>query len=226
MSAPRYPNRSFEELAPAEQARIRECGDQMVRLAQKHAGGLIISAPPSHEGEINTATYCLLERDGKPYLVTAEHVLSTTEKLWSTGNLSVVWQAGDLIFDPRGRIAARDAINDVVLVELGRVEAATTRLPSCSLPEGWPHRPTPQPGDFVLVSGYPAVTRQRPSSRKIEFWALSVMLEVTTSGEYHVVCQWNRENMIRFGGEGPGIPPVGVELGGMSGGPVSWLSSS
>lgn len=45
------------------------------------------------------------------------------------------------------------------------------------------------------------------------------MLPVTTSGDSHLWCQWERENMIHFSGAG-GIPPQGVQLGGMSGGPV------
>jgi hypothetical protein len=54
----------------------------MVQLAWQHAGGLIIGPPPSKGGDINTASYCLFEKDGTTYLVTAEHVLAKTENLW------------------------------------------------------------------------------------------------------------------------------------------------
>jgi hypothetical protein len=158
-----------------------------------------------------------LEKDGTTYLVTAEHVLAKTEELLAE-NPSVVWQAADLIFDPRDRIAVRDATNDVALLELREGEAAQAGRLGCST-AGWPP-PTPHPGDFILVSGYPAVIREQPTHRQVRFWALSALLEVTTTGEFHLVPQWERENMTRFGGEGPGVPPPGIELGGMSGGPV------
>ena len=219
MTMPPPPDVHFDELPPEEQERIRTCGDQMVRLAQQHAGGLIIGPPPGRGGgEINTASYCVLEKDGTPYLVTAEHVLAKSEMRMAE-NPAVVWQAGELIFDPRGRIAARDATKDVVLIKLGKVEAAMTSVSACSALAGWPP-PPPKRGDYVLVSGYPAIIIQHHPPRTVEFRAISAMFEVTASGDFHSVCQWDRENMVRFGGPGPGVPAHGIDLGGMSGGPV------
>jgi hypothetical protein len=123
-----------------------------------------------------------------------------------------------LIFDPLDRVAARDATNDVVLIELRKGEGAEAGRLICTT-GGWPP-PRPEPGDVVLVSGYPALIREQPSRSLVKFWALSALLEVTTTGEFHQVSQWERENMTRFGGPGPGVPPPGIELGGMSGGPV------
>jgi hypothetical protein len=218
---PPPPGTPFDELPSGDQERIRSLGNHLVQLAWQYAGGLIIGPPPSEDGEIHTASYCLLEKDGKTYLVTAEHVLTKTEKLQIEAPL-VVWQANNLIFNPCERIASRDPQNDVALFQLRTGEAAEAGRLICTT-GGWPP-PRPAPGDFVLVSGYPAVIREHTIGRLIKFWALSALLEITTSGEFHLVSQWERENMTHFGGAGaPGIPPPGIELGGMSGGPVLFV---
>jgi len=216
MTAPPPPDISFSDLPPEEQARIRTCGVQMIELARQHARGLILG--PSKGGPIETASYCVMEKDGRYYLITAAHVYQRTEE-WMAQDASVRWQAGELVFDPLERVChSGPRENDVILIELGKLEATMARVPVCSTIAGWPP-PAPRQHDYILAAGYPAVIRERPSPGEVNFRALAAMLPVTTSGDAHLCSQWDRENMIHFSGAG-GIPPSGIQLGGMSGGPV------
>jgi hypothetical protein len=44
--------------------------------------------------------------------------------------------------------------------------------------------------------------REREGDRGIIFPALSGVFEVTTSGEYHLVTQWERDRIVSLGGPG------------------------
>jgi hypothetical protein len=100
MTTPPLPDVQFDDLPPQERERIRTAGAQMIELARQHAGGLIFAR--SKGGQFHTASYCLMEKDGTPYLVTAEHVLLKQEEdAAEDPAVSWEWQAGDLVFDPR-----------------------------------------------------------------------------------------------------------------------------
>jgi hypothetical protein len=200
---------------------MKETGAEMVKFAQKHATAIMIAPPPSQYGKLNTASGAILQVEGSYFLVTAAHVLAEYEARFQRDQ-RVKWQVGAVVFDPSERLAFRDDPSDVALFRLMMTEAPMTQVHISSAVAGWPP-PHPSPGDFVIVSGYPAVDRQREGEKQILFNALSALFQVTTTGPGYFVCQWEREYMASF--EGPGIPPQGMSLGGISGGPVFHVGS-
>jgi hypothetical protein len=73
-------------------------------------------------------------------------------------------------------------------------------------------------GQYVLISGYPAVFRRQSARGEIEFNSLSTMLQVTEPHDEYVVCQFLREHWVSY--DGKGVPAPGTDLGGISGAPV------
>ena len=101
-------------------------------------------------------------------------------------------------------------------MEITPGEASEVGALICSTALGWPP-PILKPEDVIVLSGYPKMYRQQ-RGRQISVPALSAVFDVTASGEYHLVSQWNRDDIVSIGsGE---VPPPGADLGGMSGGPV------
>jgi hypothetical protein len=204
---------------------------QLNRYAQQHALAVIIGPPPSVGGDVNTASACVIDLSNTVYVLTAAHVY-TEYKSRVERNALVRWQimfpaaddgglARSVAFDPRERLRSIDIANDIVALELTSDEAAIAGACVCSMPLGWPP-PRPEPGALATASGYPALYRDRLGHKRFEFKALSFLLEVTTSGEFHVTMQWNRDEIVRL--SGPPVPEPGVNLGGLSGGPVFLVS--
>ena len=198
---------------------------ELNRHAQRHALAIIIARPPSHGGPINTASGCILNHSNRHYLLTANHVLSAFERQVSEDQ-SVRWQVSfptgpdkHLIFDPRERNVCRDVTEDVAAIELTGDEVTRMGASVCSVPLGWPP-PGLVPGDFIVLAGYPRMYREQ-QGRQISFPALAAVCEVTTTGTYHLVWQWERERIVNI--TGPEVPTPGSDLGGMSGGPVFLL---
>lgn len=211
----------FDSLNESARRQLKETGAEMVKFAQKHATAIMIAPPPSQHGKLNTASGVILELEGKHFLVTAAHVLAEYEARLQKDQ-RVRWQVGAVVFDPSERLVLRDDKSDVALFRLMMTEAPMTQVHISSAVAGWPP-PHPSAGDFVIVSGYPAVDRQREGEKQINFNALSAIFQVTTTGPGYFVCQWQREYMASF--EGPGVPPQGMSLGGISGGPVFRVES-
>jgi hypothetical protein len=208
--------KGFEELPREDQTRVRVSGEAIVRMAQQHAGGLIIAPPPSRDGFFGTGSFCVLQIDGRHWLATALHVIEHFEKAVAD-DPTVEIQIGEMRTRLDDRECLRDKAADVCLVALAAVEAPLTRLPVLSAAAGWPP-PRPHEGDYVALSGYPKIVRQRPTRKAVDFNALSTLFRVTAVGEHHCTCQFERAEWISF--DGPPPPEPGTDLAGMSGGPV------
>ncbi len=206
----------FRELHAEEQRRIRESGRAILELAFRHTGAIIISSAPAANAPLNSASCFLLNLEERVFLATAEHVFEETEKRLK-GDPTLKWQVGQLVIDPRERISFREPKTDCLFLWLRRTEVALTGLPILSAAAGWPP-PKLKPGDYVAVAGFPAYMRERLSTAAIQFDCMTAIYRVTTVGPAYCVCQWERKEYLNL--LGSGVPPVGTELGGMSGGPV------
>lgn len=198
---------------------------ELSRHAQRHTLVIIIGRPPSIGGPINTASACVFSYANGFFLVTANHVFSTFEALVAE-DASIRWQvsfrAGSerhLVFDPRERVSLRNADEDIAAIQLSAAEVEYVGVTVCSMPLGWPPPPL-APGDFLVMAGYPAMYREKQGPQ-VSFPALSAVFEVTSSGRFHPVWQWDRDRMVNT--TGGDVPQPGPNLGGMSGGPVFLL---
>ena len=84
-------------------------------------------------------------------------------------------------------------------------------------PDHWPPKP-PDAGKGVFFAGYPKVYREVQTHSKVKWGTYVGVLTATSISERHIVCQYDRDEMVDM--FGTGIPPVGQWLGGLSGAPL------
>ena len=206
----------FAALSSHEQRRILDAALHMTQMAYRHAASTILSPPPHQGGAMRNGTSFVLKLDDRFYLGTAWHIVDYWLKSVNK-DAQFIFQVGDVLLDPSNAIAWKDLENDIVFLHLTPDEAQQTRVSFCEPILGWPP-PHPNEGDYVLISGFPAVMRERFSAKHVDFPALSTMLQVSSVSGRHMVCQFEREHWISF--DPSGFPPPGTDLGGMSGAPV------
>lgn len=206
----------FVALSAEEQRKILDAGLLMTMMAYRHAAAVIVSPPPSVGGRVKNGSGFVLELGGHHYFGTAWHVVKEWLDRTNDGE-RVLFQVRNVLLDPSKSLAWKDEQNDIAFLQLSEEEVEQIDISRCDPVRGWPP-PHPEEGSYVLISGFPEVIRRQPASEQIEFNALSTMLQVTTVGSRHLVCQFVRENWVSYNPQG--IPPPGTELGGMSGGPV------
>jgi hypothetical protein len=156
-------------------------------------------------------------------LATASHVLEGYETRTAVGEL-LNWQVGDLPpFDPIPRIAWRSRDLDIVLLRITADEARSIGPCIISMPPKWPPA-RPQEGQLVLVGGYPKALREENiQAGSIGAGSYSAVFKVTAVGEGCCKSMIERRDLISFDG-GP-LPPLGTDMGGLSGGPVLLVSA-
>ena len=126
---------------------------------------------------------------------------------------------GDVGFNPEDR-----------LIEWGRdkrIDIATFRVRPKEIEEigkkvvqgtdgAWP--PPPNLGEAVFFGGFPGCERIEVATRGFSFGLHSAMVPFTDLTEYQVCCRFDRRYWVDV--RGLGLPPVGYDLGGVSGGPM------
>ncbi len=206
----------FAAVSDEEQRQILDAGLLMTQMAFRHAAAVIVSPPPSLGGNVKNGSGFVLELAGRQYFGTAWHVVEEWLDRTNAGE-AVVFQVRDAVLNPSKSVVWKDKQNDIVFLQLSEEDIEQIDISRCDPIRGWPP-PHPEEGSYVLLSGFPAVVRQQPNAERVEFNALSTMLQVTAVADRRLVCQFSRENWVSYNPQG--IPPQGTELGGMSGGPV------
>ena len=80
----------------------------------------------------------------------------------------------------------------------------------------WP--PPPQPNEVVFFGGFPGGERDAVGQNEMVFGLHSAMPWLTSFTDRQLCCQLDRRSWIDV--RGLGLPPVGYDLGGVSGGPM------
>jgi hypothetical protein len=80
----------------------------------------------------------------------------------------------------------------------------------------WP--PPPNISEAVYFSGFPGCERIEIASREFSFGLHTGTVPLTDFTDYHFACRFDRRYWVD--GRGLGLPPVGYDLGGVSGGPM------
>lgn len=208
----------FQRLSAEDRALYTGRCQRMVEFARAHAVPIIFAPPLSQRGEVNGATGCLVRLAQGTFVVTASHVLNGYEHRRKDGE-ALHWQVGKLPpFDPVTRIAWHDEQRDVVFLRISAEEAQGIGPCITSTPSRWPP-PAPDPGQLVLVAGYPGLLRDVDAAGgRIGAGPYSTMLRVTSSGDGYCTCQIAQEDLVSF--DGSPLPDPGTNMGGVSGGPV------
>lgn len=206
----------FEDLPVADRRRVLAAGDVMGRLVWRHTAAVLIAPPPGVAGDINNGSCFILRLQETPYLGTAWHVLKKWFHRTANGE-SVVFQVGGARVMPSERVVWKDEQTDIAFLRLQEREAALVGISAFEPVCGWPP-PMPSVGDFIHLAGYPAIHREHLSDDALDFRSLGFRLSVKNVSDCHLSCQFEREYWVAT--SGAAIPPEGIDLGGMSGGPV------
>ncbi len=206
----------FHDLDPEEQARLLRASDAMSQFVYRFATSIIIAGPPGPDSGLRNGTGFIIHLDSRYFLGTALHVVRSWQKRLKAGE-EVQFQVGSAVLEPHPDRIWSDPESDMAFIpiqetDLNRIDAEPAE-PILS----WPP-PKPLVGDYVLVSGFPGYLRENRSDAEVDLHAISTLLQVTTEGDRHITCQFEREHWISTNwGK---VPAPGTDLGGISGAPV------
>jgi hypothetical protein len=153
-----------------------------------------------------------------PFAVTAGHVYEGfAEHLRKYRVRSC--QIGNVGFNPEERLIAWGKYQglDIATFRVTSEEIAATGKRVVRGADGaWPQ--PPQPGEAVFFGGFPGAERDSIGPDEMVFGLHSAMPRLTSLTDHQLCCQFDRSSWIDV--RGLGLPPVGYDLGGVSGGPM------
>lgn len=153
-----------------------------------------------------------------PFAVTADHVyekyLEDSERT-GTDNAQIA-NVGD--FNLKERLIARGKNYgvDIATFQITPDEIAAGKRAARGIDGPWPA--PPNAGEAVYIGGFPACERDRIAGKDFSFGLHSAIVQLTSFTEHQLCCQFEREHW--FDVRGIGLPQVGYDHGGMSGGPM------
>jgi hypothetical protein len=155
------------------------------------------------------------------FAVTAAHVYTAYCEA-KRCTKEVVCQLGDMLFDPEAQLINcddREGGSDIATFRLTPEDVAKINKPVLgSKPGEWPPRPA-DVGDFAFFAGYPGVSRgMSPGGHYFAAAPYRAVTPITTINEHQITCRFDRDHMLDLGGQG--LPPIGHEIRGVSGGPL------
>ena len=152
------------------------------------------------------------------FAVTAAHVLREYSEAKRTA-VAICCQLGNVLLDPEERlIACRDDL-DIATFRLDPSEVKQIGKSIATLgPPNW-ELLNPTVGNFAFFAGFPAQSREMtPDGLAFVTAPYFATTPITSVTEHQIACRFDREKMIDFSGSG--LPPVGYDIGGVSGGPM------
>ena len=149
-----------------------------------------------------------------PILFTAQHVLKGYRE--RTANGPTVFQVGNVTLDVEERLVFESVAADLAALQL--LEEELVGVPSRGwVPKNWPPL-IPEEGDWVGHIGFPREYRMDGGPGFIDLPAVGGILRIDVTGGDFLGCTYPRSRLVHT--RGPGVPPQGANLKGMSGGPV------
>lgn len=147
-------------------------------------------------------------------LCTARHVAAEYRKLRQKDD-RVVFQAGNVFFDPEPRILLELEADDLIVLGMNgsdqyHIPALTWTCPV------WPPA-CPVVDEYVAFAGLPTEYRINAGA-ELQFAIVGGILQVISASDNNFKCYMDRETLITV--RGTHVPPPGTNWGGMSGGPV------
>jgi hypothetical protein len=221
------PNRSaeaeaeFKKLPTTYQQLLLAHGGAIGERVRDHVVQIIIGVPggatPASEAHHGSGVVVFT---GKTLcLCTAQHVVAKYRELREQ-NGRVVFQAGNVSFDPEPRILFESAADDLIV--LGMNGSDQRHIPaltwSCSV---WPPA-CPVVDEYVAFAGLPTEYRINAGAQ-LQFAIVGAVLQVISVSGNNFKCRMDRDTLIKV--RGPHVPPPGTNFGGMSGGPVFRLAN-
>jgi hypothetical protein len=153
-----------------------------------------------------------------PFAVTAGHVFE--QFVEDRANYLIrSCQINNVGFNPEERLIAwgKDLGLDIATFRVTPEEIAVMGKKVLQGTDGaWP--PPPNPRGAVFFGGFPGCERDAIGPDEMVFGFHGAMPMLTSFTEHQLCCQFEREAWVDV--RGLGLPPVGYDLGGISGGPM------
>lgn len=152
------------------------------------------------------------------FAVTAGHVFEQFVNDRASRRVRGV-QIGNVGFNPEERLIdwGRDRKIDIATFRIAPEEIEQTGKKIVRGTDGaWP--PPPNLGEAVFFGGFPGFERIGVAPMEFSFGIHSAMTPLTDFTEYQLGCRFDRRYWVDV--RGLGLPPVGYDLGGVSGGPM------
>lgn len=206
----------FRNLAPELRGRILADGDATGVFVSDHVVQVLMGVPggaiPAERAR--HASGVLVAVSDRLCLITAKHVLDGYRKRRELDD-RVIFQAGHVSFDPEPRVLHESSDHDLVALGMNFSDQDHIEARVWS-PSQWPPV-APQVGEFIAFAGLP-VDHRINDGETVDLAIVGGILRVVGSDGRNFKVHMNRNDLIAT--RGPGIPPPGSHLGGMSGGPV------
>jgi len=191
-------------------------GREISNLASSYTSAIFWISAASNVETSNGSIFFINCGNG-PFAVTADHVY---EGYIKNKNIDpfLRCQIGNVPFVPENRLIDRDKELDIATFAIDAKEIkADGKVVHAVNPNNWPPKP-PDVGKGIFFAGYPKAYRKDKIPEKIEFGTYVGVLTVTSVSESHIVCQYDRDEIVNmFGNE---TLPERQYLGGLSGAPL------
>lgn len=215
-----------EQIKRAKELAAGPLGKEMTKYPLRFATSVILGRRPSEDEcvKVKNGTATLIELQDRPIAVTCNHVM---EEYWKINTDSdVVFQIGNMEFDPSERIIGASSHLDLVSIDLsglnlcellGNGDIGSLVFP----PVSWPPKDVCA-GDYVAFGGFVGKWKEYVSWNRISFDAFSLAgCRVASVSEERFVCQLEREWWVKSSPNAHGRDGKDLhEFGGLSGGPV------
>jgi hypothetical protein len=192
--------------------------NRMHQWAGSHASYIIWSRRLVGTRTTNNASVFFLQFGSDLVAVTAAHVLDQFQIAKERSPRSIVCQIGNVRFDPAERLRSRGSRKEIDIATFNISRRELYRIgKQAIIGDQWPPlRPTL--GQAVFIVGFPGTLRFWLNTRSITFGLHSGLQPVTQITDHEVICAFEREYWVPS--EGERLPPAGLNLGGLSGGPL------
>jgi hypothetical protein len=155
------------------------------------------------------------------FAVTAAHVFMAYREA-KRSTKEVVCQIGDMLFEPEAHLIDcddREGGSDIATFRLSPDDLGKINKPILRSKLGeWPPLAA-SVGNFAFFAGYPGVSRgMSPGGHYFAAAPYRAVTPITTINEHQITCRFDRDHMLDLGGQG--LPPIGHDIGGVSGGPL------
>jgi hypothetical protein len=153
-----------------------------------------------------------------PFAVTAGHVFEQFVEDRAQRRVRGC-QIGNVGFSPEERLIAwgKDIGVDIATFRVTPQEIAAAGKKVVRGTDGaWP--PPPNAGEVIYFGGFPGGERDRIKAGEFSFGLHSAMVPLTDFTDHQLCCSLARSYWVDV--RGLGVPPVGYDLGGVSGGPM------
>jgi hypothetical protein len=165
---------------------------------------------------VNSASGFFLDVPSKLLFVTAAHVWDGFLLAKKKAGKKIICHVGNIEFDPEARLVGYNQGLDIATFDLRYEDLVRTGKQAISTML-WPP-PEPVVGQSIFLGGFPAVSRFWVRRNAMNFGLYLARNVIRTVSERQITSRFEREDWIPA--TGWRIPPRGMDLGGLSGGPV------